>query len=154
MLGLELFEALPLPPAWSVTVRSIRSREHIPVRTMTLNPYRPPRARVADPRADERRAGMDRIIVLLALLAWLTPVLASAAIWADLLAGAPIYVRWLGISVDLAAPAYGLFVAVPVCLFTMAEALSSRGLGERLLTPMLFSATYGVATVAWYYMLD
>jgi hypothetical protein len=51
-------------------------------------------------------------------------------------------------------PAYGLFVAVPVSLFTMAEALSSRGLRDHLLTPMLLSSAYGVATVVWYYMLD
>jgi hypothetical protein len=121
---------------------------------MPLNPYRPPRAKVADPRADERRAETDRITLPLAVLAWLTPALASAAIWAGLLDGAPIYVGWLDIRVDLMVPAYGLFVAVPVSLFTVAEGLSSRGLGEHVLTPMLLSVTYGVATVAWYYMLD
>jgi hypothetical protein len=119
---------------------------------MQVNPYRPPAAKVVDP--DERRAEKDRIALPLAVLAWLTPVLASAAIWAGLLNGAPIYVRWLGISVDLAAPMYGLFVAVPVCLFTMVEALSSRGLGEHVLIPMLLSVSYGVATAVWYYMLD
>lgn len=120
---------------------------------MHLDPYRPPKAKVADPRTDERRAETDRITLPLALLAWLTPVLAWGAIWVGLLDGAPVHVRWLGIRVDLMVPAYGLFVAVPVCLFTMAEALSWRGLREHLLTPMLLSLAYGVLTLGWYCML-
>jgi hypothetical protein len=120
---------------------------------MQLDPYRPPRARVADPPADKPRPGIGRIGAPLVVLAWLTPVLAWATIWAGLLEGAPVYVRWLGIHVDLMVPAYGLYVAIPVCLLAMVEAAARRRLDEHLLVPMLFSIVYGVATVGWYYML-
>jgi hypothetical protein len=120
---------------------------------MQLDPYRPPQAKVAEPPADKPRPGIGRIGVPLVVLAWLTPVAVSTAVATGLLKGEPTYVRWLGISVDLLAPAYGLCVPIPVCLLAMGEAVSRRRLDEHLLVPMLLSCVYGVATVGWYYML-
>jgi hypothetical protein len=120
---------------------------------MQLDPYRPPKAKVADPSADKPRPGIGRIGAPLVVLAWLTPVFVSTAVATGLLKGEPTYVRWLGISVDLLAPAYGLYVAIPVCLLAMVEAVGRRRLDEHLLVPTLFSLVYGLATVGWYYIL-
>jgi hypothetical protein len=120
---------------------------------MQLDPYRLPNAKVADPPADKRRPGIGRIGVPLVVLAWLTPVLVATAVATGLFKGEPTYVRWLGISVDLLAPFYGLYVAIPVCLLAMVEAAARRRLDKHLLVPMLLSLVYGLTTVGWYYML-
>jgi hypothetical protein len=127
------------------------------LRRVVANPYRSPNARVSDPgqpgdHVAHSRVATSRVALGLAIVAWLTPLLVSAAVLGGVIEGLPVELRWVGLPMDFLAPGYGLFVAVPTALFVLVESWS-RGFNARLFTALLLSALYGVAAVGWFYIL-